>query len=118
MNVKLLIKIVLNLIVLCFMYLIVTLSNKQIKRDESIHTHKTTHRVSTEDNYHEIINKTYETIHSHEKNEEPSGNQYFEGNYRPTNIYEAGQDKILEYLLKLIACIFVMMSTFTVNTYF
>jgi hypothetical protein len=117
MNVKLLLKISINFIAIFFMYLIVSLSNKYRKRDTNIHTHKTTHNVSTEDGYHTFINKTYETIHSHKHNEEPHDNQYYEGNYDVKNVYQAGEERTLEYLLKLIVCIFVIMSTLTFNMY-
>jgi uncharacterized membrane protein len=111
MNWKTAIKVILNILVLIFIYLLITFKTEKFKRDQNTHVHNTHRVVSTLDSYHKLIDEKYETIHSHESNKEPIHNQYFSDK----NIYEAGYEYFLEILLKLIVFIFVFMSLMTFN---
>jgi hypothetical protein len=115
MNGKNAIKVVMNVFVIFFMYLIITFKTEKFERDPNTHVHKTQRLVSTDDGYHTIIDEKYETIHSHESSNEPIHNQYFSGNYDINNIYRAGHEYFLEILLKLTVIIFVVMSLMIFN---
>ena len=115
MNGKYAIKVFINILVITFMYLIITFKIDKFERDHNTHTHNTQRLVSTQDGYHTVIDEKYDTIHSHESNKEPTHNQYFSGNYDSNNLYEAGHEYFLEISLKLTVLIFVFMSALTFN---